>query len=79
MILIANIFIRIFVVCCISTIEHIIAHSVVQLLRRAVERLMALTGSIDALHDNTVPVILFHLTVDFFDPARKYNFSEKTL
>jgi|GEM_PF-5126896 hypothetical protein len=59
MLLITYLFIRIFVVCCISTIEHIIAHSIIQLLRGAVEGLKALTGQIEAIHNNLLPVILF--------------------
>jgi hypothetical protein len=59
MLLITHIIIRIFVGCCISTIEHIIAHSLVQLLARVVEGMKALTGQIEAIHNNLLPVILF--------------------
>ncbi len=59
MVLITHVFIRIFVVCCISTIEHIIAHSMVRALVGVFEVLKAITGQIDAIHDNLLPVILY--------------------
>jgi hypothetical protein len=65
MVLIIHIFIRIFVVCCISTIEHIIAHSMVRLLRGAVEVLKALTGQIEAIHNNLDPATLFRIAANF--------------
>lgn len=57
--LIINIIIRIFVICCIRSIEDVIAHSLILLLVRGAGIVKALTGQIEAIHDNPAPVILF--------------------
>jgi hypothetical protein len=75
MLLIIHFIIRILVICCISTPEHVEVHSLLLLLRGVVEVMKTLTAQIELIHGNLLPVILFHITVNF---SRHFNdFSKK--
>ena len=57
--------------CSVSSIEHVIAQTIVLLFLIVVEKVSKVINSkIDALHDNFLPVVLFRTTVNLL----RWNF-----
>jgi len=61
---IIQIFIHILEVCCLSQPVHCITCIGLLVLHAVAEALKALPGQIELIHDNLLPVILLHITVN---------------